>query len=69
MIIQKKPTEQYFPVVLFVTLCKAVSVEKNDHSNELLSSLNDSFSIFCKGIFRKICHQIWQSCFLQDKRL
>ena len=64
MTIQMKATEQYFPVVLFIMLCKVVlafesvdGILKCDHSNESygteLSCGAVCFQIFFKTKFEK----------------
>ena len=56
MTIQGKASEQYFPVILFVMLCKMIltseSVEeilKCDHSNELLAT-EQCFPVLTLGV-------------------
>ena len=53
MTIQKKATEQYFPVVLFITLYKVVltfksvdEILKCDHTNENYSAVANEFEDF-----------------------
>ena len=52
--IQMKATEQYFPVVLFIMLCKVVlsfesvdGILKCDHSNKVYLALLSCGAVFC----------------------
>ena len=70
--IQMKATEQYFPVVLFIMLCKVVltfesvdEILKCHHSNESYRAvlLHGAvyFSMFCKIKFDALLFRFWVS--------